>query len=105
MSTALLTQNNVDLDRSFLKPGANTLSVDSYEIEGVEPWPDFNYAKVMECFGSILNHNIPKDQIHQPPPILEHFRKPVTEECVEAILLKHNHVIADCALQIASQRT
>ncbi len=97
-----LTRPNVDLDRSQLKTGPNTLDVGSYDIEGVQPWRDFTREKIIECFGDILQANIEAELLYQPPPIPEHFRKLTNESCVDAILLKHNHVRVNCALTVAA---
>lgn len=99
-----LTQPNVELDRSQLKGGPNSLAVGCYDIEGVQPWRDFTREKVLECFGDILQATTSADLLYQPPPIPGHFRKLTNESCVEAILLKHNHVRVNCALAVAATR-
>ena len=99
-----LTQPNPVLDRSNLQQGPNTSIGGSYEIEGVRPWTDFTIQNILECFGDVLTVNIPSDQLHQPPPIMEHHRRLTDEACVSAVLTKHNHVRVDCALQVASRR-
>ena len=97
-----LTQPNAELDRSHLKPGPNTLDVGTYEIEGVRPWNDFTREKILECFGEILQADTAAELLNQPPPIPEHFRRLTDESCVDAILLKHNHVRVNCALAVAA---
>lgn len=97
-----LTRPNVELDPSQLKAGPNTLDVGNYDVEGVQPWRDFTRDKILECFGDILQANTSADLLYQPPPIPEHFRKITNESCVEAILLKHNHVRVNCALAVAA---
>lgn len=84
--------------------GPNSLAVGCYDIEGVQPWRDFTREKVLECFGDILQATTSADLLYQPPPIPEHFRKLINESCVEAILLKHNHVRVNCALAVAATR-
>ena len=87
---------------SFQFTTLNTASVDTCEIEGVKQWAGLTYSKLVECPGPLLNKSISKDRLHQTPPIPEHFHKRTSEAYVEAILLKHNHVRVDCALQIAA---
>lgn len=106
MSTLLkyLTQPNLDLDRTGLQEGTNTFSVGNYEIDGVREWVDFTLEKVLDCFGDILGEDIPLHLLHQPQPIAERHRKLTDESSVTAILLKHNHIIVDCALELAQLR-
>lgn len=99
-----LTLPNVELDRNHLKGGPNPLAVGGYDVEGVQPWRDFTREKILECFGDILQANTSADLLYQPPPIPEHFRKITNEACVDAILLKHNHVKVNCALAVAATR-
>lgn len=58
----------------------------------------------MKCFGGILQLNFGAEYLHQPPLIDEPFRKLTNEACLEAILMKHNHVIVNCALKVAGTR-
>lgn len=96
-----LTRPNVELDQSQLKTGPNTLDVGSYNIEGIQSWRDFTRKKIIECFGDILQADTAAELLYQPPPIPEHFCKLTNKSCVDAILLKHNHVRVNCALTVA----
>lgn len=98
-----LTRPNPVLDRSNLQRGPNTSIGGSYEIEGVRPWPDFTFQKILVCFEDILKAEI-TEPLHQPPPISEHHRRLTDEACVTAILTQHNHVKVNCALQVTLYR-
>lgn len=98
------TQPNAELDRSQLKAGPNSLAVGCYDIEGVQPQRDFTREKILECFIDILQANTSADLLYQPPQIPRHCRKLTNESCVEAILLKHNHVKVNCALAVVATR-
>lgn len=82
-----LTRPNVELDRSHLKAGPNTLEVGNYDVEGVQPWRHFTREKILECFGDILQANTSADLLYQPPTIPKHFRNLMKESCVDTILL------------------
>ncbi len=99
-----LNRPNFELNRTNLKTGPNTLAVGSHDIEGVRPWTDFTLGKILDCFGDVLQVATSPDRLYQPSPIPEHFRNLTDESCVDAILLKHNHVKVDCALQVAAAR-
>lgn len=99
-----LTAPNLDVDRSTLPHGTNTIPVGDYEVEGVRPWSDFTLETILACFGDILHSNIPGEDTIQPPPIALHHLFLTGEASVDAILKKHNHVIIDNALQLAQPR-
>jgi hypothetical protein len=99
-----LTRPNLEVNRTNLQPGPNSLSIGNYEVEGVQPWADFTLEKALDCFGDILRADIPSDQMHLPAPISQHHLNLTDESSVDAILKKHNHVIVDRSLQLAQPR-
>ena len=101
---AYLTRPNPVLDRRNLSTGSNTVCITDIEPEGFVPWIDFTYETIRECYGDILNLNFSVEDLQEPPRILPYFSKLTDEACVTAILLKHNHIKVNCALEVAASK-
>ncbi|KIW22020.1 uncharacterized protein PV07_12578 [Cladophialophora immunda] len=99
-----LTTPNPEVRREGLRAGPNTFPVGDYDIEGVEPWLDFSYETIMDCFGDILTTPVDDDLFNDPPPIAAHDLNLTDESSVTFILTKRHHTIIDCALQIAQDQ-
>ncbi|KAG5294040.1 hypothetical protein I7I50_04640 [Histoplasma capsulatum G186AR] len=105
MSTLLEYLSVVDpsLDRTNAKKGTNSFNRDWEDLEGVEEWMDFTYENLIAMLGNVLTQPYQQHEFDSPAPVRRSACCIVNEPTVTAVLLKWNHTIVDCALELASK--
>ncbi|KAL2359271.1 hypothetical protein RJZ56_007884 [Blastomyces dermatitidis] len=105
MSTLLeyLSVADPSLDRTNVKTGSNSFNRDWEDLEGIEEWTDFIYDNLIAMLGDVLARPYQQHEFDPPAPVQRSACCIINEPTVTAVLLKWNHTIVDCALELASK--
>ncbi|PGH30717.1 hypothetical protein GX50_06530 [[Emmonsia] crescens] len=105
MSTLLeyLSVTDPSLDRTNVKTGSNSFNSDWEDLEGIEEWTDFIYENLIAMLGDVLARPYQQHEFDPPAPVQRSACCIINEPTVTAVLLKWNHTIVDCALELASK--
>ncbi|KAL2367205.1 hypothetical protein RJZ57_008452, partial [Blastomyces gilchristii] len=73
------------------------------DLEGIEEWTDFIYDNLIAMLGDVLARPYQQHEFDPPAPVQRSACCIINEPTVTAVLLKWNHTIVDCALELASK--
>lgn len=86
-SSSHLTAPNLELDRSGLGAGLNSLPAGDYETGDVQPWDDSTLETIIRYFGHILNRRLKEIQPVHPTPVAEYLLRLIRKDSVQYKIL------------------